>query len=247
MKNLARWLFSINPVMIGMLSITAYLVLETTILLYQVLPEFVALDFLRWALAIFLSVAFHLTVLNISVNSGIINRWFAVVVALLTCALTMFFFQVLEREGIQQLLSATFALIVGFCNYSYVFMFVEKHRRTLKAADQAAEIIRLRDEISHTMERNSDLQSEVERLKSGNQQLKSRPVQSVSPPDSDAKKSTKTVSCEVCKEVFQTQKKMSNRASYCRSKKPEGCRGRFNHLAETAPSENGKIPAHETA
>ncbi len=172
MRKLADWLFSINPVLIGMLSIIVYLILETTALLYAVLPPFVTAVWFRWTLAAFLSISFHLTVLNISVNSEIINRGFAVVVAGMAIVLTMFFFQVFDQTGIARFQAVTFAAIVGFCGYSYVFLFVEKYKRMLNAERLNDQIARLnrqaesdRGKLTEFSERIAELESENRGLK----------------------------------------------------------------------------------
>ena len=246
MRKLAEWLFSINPVLIGMLSIIVYLMLETTALLHQVLPKFVVAGWFRWALSAFLSVSFHLTVLNISVNSEIINRWFAVIVAVMAVLLTMYFFQVFSLEGIAMYQSITFSAIVGFCGYSYVFLFVEKYKRMLNEEDKATKIDRLKAEKDSL---ESEIQAHVEaekRLSSVNEslteKLKETRIQtnesaqlklSINSGSKAAVNGADSVNCDFCSRQFNTRKDFSNRKGYCKRKAPEQCK-------------RNKQPAHET-
>lgn len=153
MKKIADWLFDLNPVMIGMFAIIGYLFLETVSLLYDVLPPSVTVVWMRWALAIFLSCAFHLTVLNISTNQKIIHPVFAVIMALLGVLITGFFFDAFswQDKTMQQiLLACLFSVIVGFCGYTYVFLFVEKykqHQTGLSRQQQINELERIRAEL----------------------------------------------------------------------------------------------------
>ena len=251
MRSLSEWLFSPSPVVLGMLCIIVYLMLETTSLLYVALPDTVTSDWMRWALSIFLSIGFHGTVLNISVNGEIISRWFAVIVALLATVLTMFFFNVFELSGIALYQSITFSVIVGFCGYTYVFLFVEKFKRQQIKKKNEAEIVRLTEEIR---EMKTDIQAQVEetkRLESANEslteKLKERPVPSRSAPEliidsgssqsgkatnGKAKNHQRAVPCDFCSREFSSRKSFGNRKTYCR-KEPEQCKRNHQRVHES--------------
>ena len=240
MKKIADWLFGMTPILIGMFAILFYLVLETSTLLHDVFPVFVRPDALRWIAAIALSGAFHLTVLNITVNHNIIPQGFAIVTAVIAAVVTAFFFDVINPERWQAVNETwvrdlIFSLIVGFCGFAYVFLFVKKYQQGQVEASKQTEIDRLQGqvdqqkrEIQHLHAVKDELENQVKRYQveatNARQEVKAAKANTGNPSvNGKVKELPATVACDFCQKAFPSSRSLANRKGYC-TKKPEQCR-----------------------
>lgn len=158
----AQLIFSLPPIMIGMLGMYIYLVYESQALLYELMPDIMGASSKSVA-SLALSIAIHLTILTTSANSRLVSGWFPVIFAFYAYGITATFFDAYDfNKTTKQIYEANlFSSLIAIINYLFTYLFVRKYQKFIGDKPLSELIVELKKEVSNLKGKATKLENEL--------------------------------------------------------------------------------------
>jgi len=161
-EKTAKLIFSLPPIMIGMLGMYVYLVYESQALLYELMPTIMG-DTSKTIASLALSVAIHLTILTTSANSRLVSGWFPVLFALYAYGITATFFDAYDfSKTPKQIYEAhLFSSLIALINYLFTYLFVRKYQSIIGDRPLTKMVEELKQQLATLRGKTTKLENEM--------------------------------------------------------------------------------------